>query len=41
MYANTEKDFPTPFYVTEVNMFTGEKLETRKKNLKITNNPIT
>lgn len=41
LYANIEKDIPTPLYATEVNMFTGEKLETREKNLKIANNPIT
>lgn len=41
MYANIEKDIPTPLYGTKVNMFTGEKLETREKNVKIANNPIT
>lgn len=41
MYANIEKDIPTPLYTTEVNMFTREKLETREKNVKIANNPIT
>ena len=41
MYANIEKDIPTPLYATEVNMFTGEKLETREKNVKKVNSHIT
>lgn len=41
LYANIEKDLPTPFHTTKVNMFTAEKLETRKKNLKIAGSPIT
>lgn len=41
LYANIEKHLPMPaFYRIKVNMFTGEKLETRK-NENTTDNPIT
>lgn len=37
LYANIEKHFPVPaFYRIKVNMFTGEKLETRKNDSPIT-----
>lgn len=40
MHANIEKDFPMSIYTVKVNMFTGEKLETRKNN-NMTDNTIT